>query len=232
MNNIKDFGKLSERQRHILTFMHDFMTKNGYPPTIRQIGNATDINSTSVVNYNLNKLVSAGYLERTEHISRGLRLVAQIPGKAQDPQKKIIHLSRTVEKVPLIGQIVASRPVEIPEDTGHYYDEDDMIDIPPSLLNGVDPAEAFALVVKGDSMTDAMISEDDIVILRAQETANNGDMVAVWLPERGETTLKYFYREGEKIRLQPAHPMMEAIYVDSKNCQIRGKVLSVIRHIH
>ena len=232
MSNIKDFGKLSERQRHILTYMHDYMTKKGYPPTIREIGNNTGINSTSVVNYNLNKLVDAGYLERSEHISRGLRLVAQIPGKASDPQKKIIHLSRTVEKVPLIGQIVASRPVEIPEDTGHYYDEDDMIDIPPSLLNGVDPAEAFALVVKGDSMTDAMISEDDIVILRMQETANNGDMVAVWLPEHGETTLKYFYREGEKIRLQPAHPLMDAIYVDAKNCQIRGKVLSVIRHIH
>jgi repressor LexA len=232
MNNIKDFGKLSERQRHILTFMHDYMTKKGYPPTIRDIGNATGINSTSVVNYNLNKLVSAGYLERSENISRGLRLVAQIPGKASDPQKKIIHLTKHFERVPLIGQIVASRPVEIPEDTGHYYDEDDMIDIPPSMLNGVDPTEAFALVVKGDSMTDAMISEDDIVILRVQETANNGDMVAVWLPDRGETTLKYFYREGEKIRLQPAHPLMEAIYVDSKNCQIRGKVLSVIRHIH
>jgi repressor LexA len=232
MNNIKDFGKLSERQRHILTFMHDYMTKKGYPPTIRDIGNATGINSTSVVNYNLNKLVSAGYLERSENISRGLRLVAQIPGKASDPQKKVIHLAKNFERVPLIGQIVASRPVEIPEDTGHYYDEDDMIDIPPSMLNGVDPTEAFALVVKGDSMTDAMISEDDIVILRVQETANNGDMVAVWLPDRGETTLKYFYREGEKIRLQPAHPLMEAIYVDSKNCQIRGKVLSVIRHIH
>ena len=232
MSNIKDFGKLSERQRHILTFMHDYMTKKGYPPTIRDIGNATGINSTSVVNYNLNKLVSAGYLERSENISRGLRLVAQIPGKATDPQKKVIHLAKNFERVPLIGQIVASRPVEIPEDTGHYYDEDDMIDIPPSMLNGVDPTEAFALVVKGDSMTDAMISEDDIVILRVQETANNGDMVAVWLPDRGETTLKYFYREGEKIRLQPAHPLMEAIYVDSKNCQIRGKVLSVIRHVH
>ena len=107
-----------------------------------------------------------------------------------------------------------------------------MIDIPPSMLNGTDPSDAFALVVKGDSMTDAMISEDDIVILRHQETANNGDMVAVWLPEESETTLKYFYREGDKVRLQPAHPTMDAIYVDAKNCEIRGKVLSVIRHIH
>jgi repressor LexA len=232
MGNVKEYGKLSERQQHILAFMHEYMTDKGYPPTIREIGEATDINSTSVVNYNLNKLVDAGYLERSDRVSRGLRLVAKIPGKPGDPQKKIIHLSNHVERVPLIGQIVASRPVQIPEDSGHYYDEDDMIDIPPSLLNGVDPAEAFALQVKGDSMQDAMISENDIVILRAQETANNGDMVAVWLTDQSETTLKYFYREGDKVRLQPAHPTMEAIYVDAKNCEIRGKVLSVIRHIH
>jgi repressor LexA len=232
MGNVKDFGKLSDRQRNILTFMHEYMTANGYPPTIREIGEATTIKSTSVVNYNLNKLVDAGYLERSEHISRGLRLVAHIPGKPSDPQKKIIHLSDHISQVPLIGQIVASRPVEIPDDSGHYYDEDDMIDVPPSLLNGVDPADAYALVVKGESMTDAMISENDIVILRVQDTANNGDMVAVWLSDRSETTLKYFYREGDKIRLQPAHPTMDAIYVEPKNCQIRGKVLSVIRHIH
>jgi len=232
MTNIKDFGKLSERQQNILTYMHEYMTDYGYPPTIRDIGLATGINSTSVVNYNLNKLVDAGYLERTDKVARGLRLVAPIPGKKGDPQKKIIHLSKQVEQVPLIGQIVASRPVEVPEDTGHYYDEDDMIDLPPYFLNGVDPAQAFALQVKGDSMIDAMVSDNDIVILKSQTTANNGDMVAVWLPERGETTLKYFYREGDKIRLQPAHPAMDAIYVDARNCEIRGKVLSVIRHIH
>ena len=232
MGNKKDFGKLSERQRNILAFIHDYMTDKGYPPTIRDIGDATTIKSTSVVNYNLNKLVDAGYLERSGNVSRGLRLVANIPGKPSDPQKKIIHLSEHIAQVPLIGQIVASRPVQIPEDAGHYYDEDDMIDVPPSLLNGVDPADAYALIVKGDSMTDAMISENDIVILRVQDTANNGDMVAVWLPEQSETTLKYFYREGDKIRLQPAHPTMEAIYVEPKNCEIRGKVLSVIRQIH
>ncbi|MDQ7027356.1 MAG: transcriptional repressor LexA [Anaerolineae bacterium] len=232
MGKIKDFGKLSDRQRNILTFMHEYMTEYGYPPTIRDIGLATKINSTSVVNYNLNKLVAAGYLERTEKVSRGLRLVAPIPGKPSDPQKKIIHLSDYTSKVPLIGQIVASQPVEIPDDSGHYYDEENMIDVPPSLLNGVDPADAYALVVKGESMTDAMVKDGDIVILRKQDTANEGDMVAVWLINESETTLKYFHREGDKIRLQPAHPTMDPIYVDPQNCLIHGKVLSVIRHIH
>lgn len=232
MGTIKDFGKLSDRQRNILTFMHEYMTKEGYPPTIREIGVATKINSTSVVNYNLNKLVAAGYLERTGKVSRGLRLIAQIPGKSSDPQKKIIHLSEVISKVPLIGQIVASQPVEIPDDSGHYYDEDNMIDIPPSLLNGVDPSNAYALVVKGESMIDAMIRDGDIVILQKQDTADDGDMVAVWLINESETTLKYFHREGDKIRLQPAHPTMDAIYVDPSNCLVHGKVLSVIRHIH
>ena len=99
------------------------------------------------------------------------------------------------------------------------------------LLGGVDPANAYALKVKGDSMIDSMIREGDIVILRKQETANNGDMVAVWLTDRSETTLKYFHNEGSRIRLQPAHPHMKPIYVDPSICRVEGKVLSVIRHM-
>jgi repressor LexA len=85
--------------------------------------------------------------------------------------------------------------------------------------------------VKGNSMIDAMIREGDIVIFRRQETAQNGDMVAVWLTDRNETTLKYFHNEGSRIRLQPAHPDMEPIYVEPRQVRIEGKVLSVIRHM-
>jgi repressor LexA len=222
----KDFNKLSERQRNILRFMQRYIEKYGYPPTIRNIGEATNIPSTSVVNYNLNKLVDAGYLERSEHISRGLRLIQPIPGTKR---KKVVKADDAFSRVPLIGHIVASKPVQMPDDTGHYYDEEDLMEVPPSLLGGVDPEEVFALEVKGDSMIDAMIREGDIVIMRHQVTAMPGDMVAVWLPERSETTLKYYHPEGDKIRLQPAHPMMDPIYVNASNCEIRGKVLSVIR---
>lgn len=78
-------------------------------------------------------------------------------------------------------------------------------------------------------MIDALVNHDDLIILRRQVTANNGDMVAVWLSDRGETTLKYFYNEGERIRLQPAHPLMDPIYVSPMRCQIQGRVLAVIR---
>lgn len=223
----KDFHKLSERQRNILRFMQRYMDQFGYPPTIREIGEATTINSTSVVNYNLNKLVSAGYLERSDRVSRGLRLVGEIPGA----DKRRVKAARSAATVPLIGQIVASEPVSVPEDTGHYYTEEDMIEVPPMLLQGVDAGDIYALRVKGDSMIDAMIRDGDIVIMRRQETANNGDMVAVWLRERSETTLKHFYNEGSRIRLQPAHPTMDAIYVNPENCLIRGRVLSVIRRM-
>jgi len=230
MAKTKDFHKLSDRQQKILKFMDTYFHAHGFPPTIREIGEATQINSTSVVNYNLNKLVDAGYLERSDRVSRGLRLVGQLPG--QDRGKKKVRNAHTTERIPVIGTIAAGLPLEVPEDIGHHVDEDDMIDLPPFLLSGADPSEVFALEVQGESMIDAMISEGDIIILRHQETAKNGDMVAVWLPERGETTLKYFFTEGERIRLQPAHPTMDPIYVDARKCEIRGKVLSVIRRVH
>ena len=131
--------------------------------------------------------------------------------------------------MPGVGQIVASEPVPIPDDP--YFSDDDMLEVTGDMLRGADVADTFALRVKGESMIDAMVSDGDIVILLRQDTANNGDMVAVWLSERGETTLKYYHPEGERVRLQPAHPHMDPIYVAASQCRIQGKVLSVLRHV-
>ncbi len=221
---MRERNKISEKQRNILRFMEGFIDQKGYPPTIRQIGEAVGIDSTSVVNYNLNKLVQAGYLERTGRTSRGIRLV-----KPSSSRRLAINPSFNTPRVPLIGQIVASAPVSIPDDMGHHYDEDSLIEVPASMLNGVDPSEVFALKVKGDSMIDAMISDGDIVLLRRQDAVKDGDMVAVWLDERGETTLKHFFAEGQRVRLQPAHPTMSPIYVDAAHCHVQGRVLSVLR---
>jgi repressor LexA len=221
-----NFNKLSQRQRNILRFMRRYMDGNGYPPTIREIGEATDINSTSVVNYNLNKLVKAGYLERSGRVSRGLRLVRDLPGG-----KKRVQKTPTPSRVALVGMIAASEPVPVPEDVGHYYDEDNLIEVPPTMLGGHDPEEVFALRVRGDSMIDAMIQEGDIVLMHKQAVYSKGDMVAVWLDERNETTLKYFYPEGDSVRLQPAHPTMDPIIVKAAHCQVQGRVLSVMRQI-
>jgi repressor LexA len=226
---MKDFNKLSERQRNILRYIDKYVADNGFPPTIRQIGEATGINSTSVVNYNLNKLVQAGYLSRSQHLSRGLRLTANALS-ADGKKAKAVQIPKSKLGVPRIGYIYASVPVAVPDD--YYYDEDDLVEVTTNMLGGTDPANVYALEVKGDSMIDAMIREGDLVIFRKQETANNGDMVAVWLDDRSETTLKYFYKEKDgRIRLQPANATMDPIYVDAAHVQVKGKVLSVIRQL-
>lgn len=225
---MKEFNKLSERQRNMLRYIEKYVADNGFPPTIRQIGEATGINSTSVVNYNLNKLVSAGYLTRSSHVSRGLRLTTEIPGDGK--KAKAVQVPKNRSSVYKIGYIYASQPMPVPED--YYYDEDDLVEVTTDMLGGNDPANVYALEVKGDSMIDAMIREGDLVIFRKQETANNGDMVAVWLEDRSETTLKYFFKEKDgNIRLQPANSTMQPIYVNPDNCRIEGKVLSIIRHV-
>lgn len=219
---MKTFEQLSERQRKILRFMSGYMNREGYPPSIREIGDAAGISSTSVVNYNLNKLVQAGFLGRQQRVSRGLRLLKEIPGM-------ILPQSVTGEgpqfPVPVLGRIVASEPVPVPEEAL----VEEYVDVPAVWLQQENPEEIFALQVNGDSMIDAMIQDGDTVLLRRQQTANDGDMVAVWLLERDETTLKHFYSEGERIRLQPAHPLMDPIYVAANQLLIQGKVLHVMR---
>jgi repressor LexA len=225
---MKDYNKLSKRQKNILSYMDNYVLEHGYPPTIREIGMATDINSTSVVNYNLNKLVDAGYLERSDRVSRGMRLVKPLPGKEdKSGYKPTVVLTDAFINVPLRGQIVAGQPVQIFNDS----DAGDVIPVTPFMLGKVDTNDVYALRVKGDSMIDAMIADGDIIILKHQETVNtkNGDMVAVWLDERSEVTLKYFHRESGRIRLQPANPYLDPIYVDPDHCHVQGKVLSVIR---
>ncbi len=220
----KTFDKLSQRQQNILKFIDRYIVDNGFPPTIRDIGEATDIASTSVVNYNLNKLVDADFLERSASTSRGLRLLKPVPGGRRKVAKTATPL-----RVAHVGQIVAGEPVSVPADLTQNPDPENAIEVTSELIGGADTSEVFALTVRGDSMIDAMIQDGDTIILKATQTAKNGDMVAVWLEEREETTLKYFYKEGDKVRLQPAHPTMDPIIVDARQCKIQGKVVSIFR---
>jgi len=218
------FEDLSDRQKAILKFIESWSDEHGFPPTIREIGQAVNINSTSVVNYNLNKLVKEGFINRSRDVSRGIRIVNEKEDKFERKRKDFSY-------IPLIGNIVAGQPVPIPDDTGYYYDEDAEIAIPRSLIGNNDPTDIFALRVNGTSMIDAMIADGDTVVLRRQAIAQNGEMVAAWLTERGETTLKYFFDEGDKIRLQPANPTMGPILVDKDKVQIQGRVLAVLRRV-
>ncbi len=132
-------------------------------------------------------------------------------------------------RIPLLGDIVASEPVEVGHDSFSSYDDEDAIELSRSLLGAKNGDDLFALRVSGDSMIDAMVNDGDIVIMRQQETARNGDMVAVWLTPDGTTTLKHFYLEGDRVRLQPANPTMGPIYVNPAQVRVQGKVMMVLR---
>ena len=232
---------LSERQKRILEVLERFQMQNGYPPSIREICDKTNITSTSVVNYYLNQLEETGYIERDGRVSRGIRLVkplSEITGAASAALKQTAQAVReTVEEllhVPVVGRIVAGEPVPVPASDFSYYDADSMVDVARSLLPAREKSadDLFALEVQGDSMIDAMVNDGDIVIMKPAREARNGEMVAVWLNDRDETTLKYFYLENGKVRLQPANPTMQAIMIDDPTMvQVQGKVVMVIRQV-
>ncbi|GMR09568.1 MAG: transcriptional repressor LexA [Anaerolineae bacterium] len=212
-------GKLSDRQRKMLDFIRMFSLQNGYPPSIREIGAAVDISSTSVVNYNLNRLVDQGYLDRDQNVSRGLRLTEKLSSQVSG-----------IVRVPLVGRIFASEPVPIPSSDSPMFGADEAIEITQDLLSTTE--DLFALEVKGDSMIDAMISEGDIVVMQRRSEWSNGDMVAVWLKDKEETTLKHIYREGNTVRLQPANPTMKPILIENpENLEVQGKVMLVLRQL-
>jgi repressor LexA len=215
--------ELSARQKHILKFIEDFHSRHNYPPTIREIqGHLRPASSgkpvsTSVVDYNLNILEERSYIRRNRHISRGIELVNPPSG----------NTNRVA--IPFVGQIAAGAPIDVPDDldTGAFGDPIEIsADLLPSRTD-----DLFALRVKGTSMIDALIDDGDIVILRRQETAENGEPVAVWLKEEKETTLKRFYRENGRIRLQPANATMQPIYTQADNIEIKGRLVSVYRTV-
>ena len=205
--------KLSERQQHMLVFIQDYYQEHLYPPTIREIGEAVGISSTSVVNYNLNKLVDAGMIQRNKDVSRGIRLTNA---------PRIVP----VRGIPILGHIAAGQPITVfPESR----ETADTLDLATDLLGRAE--EVYALRVQGDSMIDALVDSGDLVILNYQKTANNGDMVAAWIMDREETTLKYFFREGTMVRLQPANANYEPILVPAEQVEIQGKVIAIVRKL-
>ena len=211
---------LTDRHKKILKYLDERLDK-GYPPSIREIGEATGISSTSVVTYYLKQLEEWGYIERDAKFSRALRL----SGKT----------THNLIKIPILGPIAAGMPILVPAESPETYIGDEIygVDVARSVLPmGEKGADLFALKVQGESMIDAMVNDGDIVIMKRTEHASNGEMVAIWLPARDETTLKYFYKEKDNYRLQPANPTMKPIMI-SKNepLEIKGKVVMVIRNL-
>ena len=224
---------LSERHKKILEYLGEYQRQYSYPPSIREIGDKTGISSTSVVNYYLAQLEAQGYIEREKNISRGIRLVKDASGLSQIAQSVVSAIDELFH-VPVIGRIAAGLPMPVPSSDFSYFDPETGIDIARSLLPPREKvADLFALEVKGDSMIDAMVNDGDIVVMKRVQEAKNGEMVAVWLRDRDETTLKYFFLEKNgRVRLQPANPQMQPIYIEDPSIvQVQGKVVLVIRRM-
>ncbi len=211
---------LSQRQQRIYEYITNFTQDKGRPPTIREIGAHVGISSTSVVNYNLNILVREGLIAREKEVSRGLRLVG--------PGANWMKNRTSIVQVPLLGKIAAGHPIPVPGE-GLTRADGEMLSFTRDVLQEQDGL--FALQVKGTSMVDALVNDGDIVVLKKQDAAQDGEMVAVWLKDEKETTLKLIYREAKRIRLQPMNPMLKPRYERPDNVQVQGKVILVLRQL-
>ena len=214
---------LSERQVRILEFIEAYLAEHDYPPTIREIGKAVGISSTSVVKYNLERLQDKGKIKRSGEVSRGLRLMDN-PRFA--PSARIIP--GDILAIRKLGLISAGTPIAAVGEQDNPFAGETL-----SLTHDLvpDTANIYALQVKGDSMIDALVHDGDWVIIKYQNTAERGDMVVAWITDREETTLKYYHPEGAQVRLQPANPAYEPIYVPAERLEIQGKVVAVVRQL-
>ena len=224
---------LSERQKKMLAFIAKFVGEYRFPPTIREIGTACAISSTSVVKYNLTKLEKEELILRRKEVSRGLSLNwprLQELGLAHDltdaphPNGNRDRPRPGFFQLPVLGHIAAGEPIQV--EPANHFTSDEWIELNEALFRN--PAELYALRVQGDSMIDALIDDGDIVILEPAKSCDDGEIVAVWLREENETTLKKFYHEGDRVRLQPRNPAMAPIYTSPGNVEVQGRFLSAI----
>ncbi len=199
---------LTMKQQAILNFIQDFMARQHYPPTYEEIRCGLGLSTKSLVDYHLAALEEAGFISRDRATPRGLRLV-----------------NGDSYSVPFIGSIGASLPTTFFSDLANEA---------LVLTRDIVPEQdgLYALKVRGTSMIDAMVDDGDIVVMKKQSEAKNGDMVAARLIDRDEMTLKYFYLEPNRVRLQPANPMLGPIYTHPTNIEIQGRVVAVIRRVH
>lgn len=229
--------RLSDRQRFMLNFIGRYLGEHGYAPSIREIKGeveqaglvrtASGNTSTSVVDYNLRALEEAGYIRRDRNKSRAIELVDS-SGRSRRTGSEPLY------SIPIAtAPIAAGSPIPVLEDIRMGTDTGDVVEVTGDFLGrrAQHMERLYALRVKGTSMIDALINDGDLVIMESQETAENGQTVAAWLKAEQEATLKRFYLEEGRVRLQPANTTMQPIYTDPENVEIRGRVVGVIRRV-
>ncbi len=200
--------KISERQQQILDFIKSEVDSKGYPPSVREIGDAVGLQSSSTVHGHLRKLEELEYIRRDPSKPRAIEIL----GGESSPKVRALT-------VPVLGRVTAGEPILAVENIEEYY---------PIPKDFVDHEDIFILRIKGESMIEAGILDGDYVLVESQETASNGEIVVALVGEE-EATVKRFFHEGTYIRLQPENSTMEPILVD--DVLILGKVIGVFRRI-
>ena len=196
---------LTKRQREILDYLQEFIQQHGYAPSLEEIGERFSLSSLATVHKHLTNLQEKGLIKREWNRSRALELVPS--------QVKI----KAVE-LPLMGRVAAGTPIEAVQSTETIFVPEDMLG----------RRETYVLQVKGDSMIEEQIRDGDFVIVEDRKTADNGEMV-IALIGGADVTLKKFYRDNGRVRLQPANPTMQPLFVDPSNVQVQGVVVGVMR---
>ena len=203
--------KLTKKQEEIMTQIKKFIADKGYAPTIRELCNLCNLSSTATMFVHLKNLTNKGYINQTENKFRTIEL-----NVFNEYDKK----NENVMEVPLLGKVAAGNPIEAIENPNEFFN------IPSYLIP--QNTEVFTLEVNGDSMINAGIFDDDIVIVKKQKVANNGEIV-VAMTDENEVTLKRFYKEDDHIRLQPENDALEPIILN--NVTILGKAIGLYRKI-
>ena len=206
---MKKYSDLSTRQNEILTFVKKYTAKNNYPPSIREIASGVNLNSPATVHVHIKNLIEKGYLKRNINNHKVLEL--QVPNEFANNNNDIVQ-------IPLLGKVTAGNPIEAIENPDEYFP------LPMQLVP--QNSEVFTLRVSGESMINAGIYDNDIVIIERNNTAKNGEIV-VAMTDENEVTLKTFYKEENYIRLQPENDFMTPIILN--NVTILGKAIGLYR---
>lgn len=204
---------VSDTRECILKFIRDFIDDRGYAPTVRDILKGCSLGSTAVVQHHLNVLEKEGRIRRDPEVFRSIQLTDR----------------KNVVSVPLLGSIAAGEPIPVPAPETWASQAIEILELTDEVTQA---KEVYALKVKGLSMVDALIDDGDIVLMEPVTTAENGDMVAVWLKDEQEVTLKRIYPEPGRVCLKPANKLMEPIYQRLENIEIQGRVVGVIRKLY
>ena len=214
----RDPDSLNKREKAILKYIEKQIKTNGYPPSVREIGKAVGLKSTATVHGYLRALQEKGYIQKEEQKGRTLKLLKGGVLENQQTLDKRLYNGKELVDVPVIGKITAGEPILAVENVTDTF---------PIPIDFVGNSESFMLTVRGESMIEAGILNGDYILVKKQNTANNGEIVVALIGE--EATVKTFYKEKDHIRLQPENSTMDPIIVPT--CEILGKVAGVFRKI-